>query len=31
MKDDPVRPVLDMSPDLADVLGRLQEIVETNF
>lgn len=30
MKDDPVRPVLEMSPDLADVLGRLQEMVETN-
>lgn len=30
MKDDPVRPVLKMSPDLADVLGRLQEMVETN-
>jgi bifunctional non-homologous end joining protein LigD len=30
MKDDPVRPVLEMSPNLADVLGRLQEIVETN-
>ena len=30
MKDDPVRPVLERSPDLADVLSRLQEIVETD-